>query len=164
MNNELYNNSLVTKFDNKTLQDCNEYKDSFLQKNNLENFIMREENWVKNNLTFIYSKESCNVQLRINPYYQLINCSIEDNGSTITREYILLPRYLALKELHIHAGWLDNADLLIKIMINYCDSFTYNEITDKVLSSSNPDRREELNTRLQVMIRKFLSYQYLVID
>lgn len=156
--------AISNEFDKVTLKECDEYKSSFLENTDLKDFISQEENWIKNNLSFIYSQYAGNVLLKTNPYHQLVKCSIEGSESSITREYILIPKYLALKELHIHAGWLDKADLLIKIFIDYADSFTYKEIIEKILGNSNPDRKDELNVRLQIMINKFLSYQYLVID
>jgi len=152
------------EFDNRLLKICDEYMISFIKNSDLEDFIIQEEKWIKNNLTFIYSKEVFNIQLKINPYHQLIKYSIENEDAITTREYILLPKYLALKELHIHAGWLDKADLLIKVFINYANSFTYDEIIEKILNNSDPNRKDELYVRLQLMIRKFLSYQYMVID
>jgi len=151
-------------FDSEIKKGSDAFKTSFLEKKNLDDFSMREEKWIKNNLTFIYAKEPGNVLLKINPYHQIVKYIVENNGAEETREYILLPKYLALQKLQIHAGQLEKADLLIKVFINYADSFTLNEITEKILQNSNLNKKEELNARLQLMIRKFLSYQYLIIE
>ncbi len=75
------------------------YRNNFLQENNLDNFIKREEVWIKNNLDYLYSIQDNDIQLTINPYHKLVQYHLENKNEETNAEYIILPKYLASNEL-----------------------------------------------------------------
>lgn len=158
------NHILLKELDNRVEEGNSLFMSNFLKENNLDDFIKEEERWIKNNLDYIYSCQDENVVLKINPYYKLVQYNVKDGKEEINAEYILVPKYLANKSLYIHAGLLEKADLLIKVLINTGGSFELYEIREKIIKNNTPNRKEELQFRLYTMINKFLSYQYLIIE
>lgn len=150
--------------DSLLIAEKEKFQKEFLEKIDINIFKQEEEDWIIKNLDFIYSNNKKDATLKINPYCRFIEKVIltEDNSS-IRKNYILLPKYLALDRLHVHIGEIDKADKMIKLMANYKYQFPLSEIVSVIIDSCTPDKREIMEIKINTIIRKFLSYQYLVI-
>lgn len=154
--NENHDSSIIIEKD--------KYKEDFLNQVDINTFKQEEKIWIKKNLDFIYLNSTEDVVLKINPFCKFIEKkSINEDGEIINKIYIFLPKYLALGHLHIHIGEIDKADKIIKLMANYKHQFHLYEMVNILLSSCTPDKRELMKERIYTLIRKFLSYQYLII-
>lgn len=140
------------------------FKNDFLQKVDIADFIQAEQTWIRNNMDFIFSNKPKEVNLGINPYCRFVEVdSFTEEGSVCKEEYILLPKNLSLQQLYIHVGKVDKADKMINLMKNYKYQFTLSEISNLILSNCETTKRDIMEKRLNTLICKFLSYQYLVI-
>lgn len=137
------------------------FREAFISENNLHEFSQKEQKWIENNLGYLYSEIKDDVVFKINPHFKIVSIINPDSNST--SEYVLLPKSLPLGELYVHVGLIEKADKILHLMINYNKQFTYNELSDVLLGKVDGRKRVQLNERLAVIIRKFLSYQYLVI-
>ena len=118
------------------------YKDSFLKETDISTFSKQELSWVKNNLEFVTIKE-------------------EKTGQE--NEYIILPSKMYLDELYIYERPIEKADKIIHLMINYNNQFTFKELFDTLFKNIEDSKRNQLESKLMEIIRKFISYQYLII-
>lgn len=139
------------------------FKEDFIQNVNIIDFIQEERNWIQKNLNFIYSYKQGEITFKIHPFCRFIDIDSTSEGNLCKEKYIILPKYLSLGHLHIHARKIDKADKMICIMANYKCQFTLSEISAVILSNFDIEKKEFIEKRLNTMIRKFLSYQYLAI-
>lgn len=139
------------------------FKDGFLQDVNLPDFARQEEEWIKNNLDFIYSAKQPDVPMAMNPYGKFVAFDTVEEGKPCKETYLLLPKFLCMSKLVIHAALVDKADKIITVMADYKSEFTFAELSNSMLGHCEIDRRLMLEKNLHTLIRKFLSYQYLVI-
>ena len=68
-----------------------------------------------------------------------------------------------MNQLYIQAYLIDKADQMIFLIRKLSSPFSYDEIANILLGQYDPAKQDLLNRRLDTLIRKFLSYQYLVI-
>lgn len=140
------------------------FENEFLQTIDVHDFARQEQVWIRHNLDFIYSARPEHVNLSINPYCKFIESDATIEGRLCKETYILLPKFLTTNRLVVHAGFVAQADKMIKLMANYKGRFTLAEITDVLLGNCDPLKQAALERNLHTLIRKFLSYQYLVIN
>lgn len=138
-------------------------KEEFSQKIRLENFIREEQDWIKKNLDYIYSITIKDVRLQVHPYCRFIDIYPNEQESAKRETYILIPKYLSMNQLYIQAYLIDKADQMIFLIRKLSSPFSYDEIANILLGQYDPAKQDLLNRRLDTLIRKFLSYQYLVI-
>lgn len=156
---------MISTTTNKLLTEVKaRFKEEFAQKTRLDDFIREEQGWIKKNLDYIYSQTATDVPLKIHPYCQLIELCPNEQEPSKKETYILMPKYLSMQQLYIQASLIDKADQMIVLMRNFGNQFSYNEITNALLGRCDPAKRDLLNKRLDTLIRKFLSYQYLIIS
>lgn len=156
---------MISATTNKLLTEVKaRFKEEFSQKTLLENFIQEEQDWINKNLDYIYSRTAADVPLKIHPYCQFIELYPNEQEAAKKETYILMPKYLSMQQLYIQASLIDKADQMIVLMKNFGKQFSYNEITNALLGQYDPMKRDLLNKRLDTLVRKFLSYQYLVIS
>lgn len=137
------------------------YKDSFLKETDISAFSKQELNWVKNNLDFLYSKYSEERVFHINPYAKFVTIKEEKTGQE--NEYIILPSKMYLDELYIYERPIEKADKIIHLMINYNHQFTFKELFNALFKNIEDSKRDQLESKLMEIVRKFVSYQYLII-
>lgn len=135
------------------------YKEYFLEHYSLNTFIGQEKQWIKNNLDFIYHNRGEDTLLTINPYYKIYKFKEEPGEMS---EYVFLPKYFALKKLYITNYELKDADLFFKLLIRYKSTFSLYELID-IVTNNKKKNYEYLRIRILCIVRKFLSYQFLVI-
>lgn len=124
-------------------------------------FINREKLWIEKNLSLLYKRyEVLDAKLRVNPYVKIIK---HDDGNKISHN-LIIPKFMALQELVIYWWALDGVDLFIESLYNYGGSITGKEIVELSCQDDARVDRCRLEERLNIVIRKFLSYQYLIID
>lgn len=156
---------MISTTTNKFLTEAKaRFEEEFSQKTLLENFIREEQDWIKKNLDYIYSQTAMDVSLKVHPYCQFVNIYPNEQEPTKKETYILMPKYLSMQQLYIQTSLIDKADQMIVLMRNFGDQFSYNEIINVLLGQCDPTKRDLLNKRLDTLIRKFLSYQYLIIS
>lgn len=152
------------KLDSSLIVEIQKFQKGFLEKIDINIFKEEEKKWIRKNLDFIYLSKGEDVTLAINPFCKFIEKDfITENNISIKKSYILLPKYLALDQLHIHIGEIDKADKMIRLMANYKYQFPLSEIVSVILSTCTPDKRKIMEIKINTIIRKFLSYQYLII-
>lgn len=139
------------------------FEDDFFQRVNLPDFARQEEEWIRNNLDFIYSANQPDVPMAMNPYGKFITFDTVEDGKPCKETYLLLPKFLCMNQLVIHAALVDKADKMITLLANYKGEFTFAELSNSMLGHCEMNRRIILEKNLHTLIRKFLSYQYLVI-
>lgn len=137
------------------------YKDSFLKETDISTFSKQELSWVKNNLEFLYSKYREERVFHINPYVKFVTIKEEKTGQE--NEYIILPSKMYLDELYIYERPIEKADKIIHLMINYNNQFTFKELFEALFKNIEDSKRNQLESKLMEIIRKFISYQYLII-
>lgn len=139
-------------------------KEELSQKILIEEFIQKEQDWIKKNLDYIYLQTPDDVHLKVHPYCRFIDICPNELEPEKKETYILIPKYLSMNQLFIQASLIDKADQMILLMRKFGSQFSYNEITNALLGQCDPAKRDLLNKRLDTLIRKFLSYQYLIIS
>lgn len=135
------------------LRNClGQHKDEFMQK---------ERKWVHGNLSLLCSRYNVlDVKLKVNPYMKIVDYRDADK----VKYNLIIPKFLALQEIVIYWWVLDGVDLFIRSLYNYGESVTGREIVELSCGNDSNFDRIRLEERLNIVIRKFLSYQYLVID
>ena len=149
------------KFSDFVMAERDKFEQEFIRSVDLIAFQEQERRWVKNNLDFLYGKSTADAILSIHPYCKFLRD--ESTGNPVTN-YIFVPKSLALGHIHIHIGVLDQADKMIQLIAGYKYQFSREELVSVLLNSCTPSKRITLRERIDTLIRKFLSYQYLVIN
>lgn len=139
------------------------FKDVFLQTTDLPDFVRQEEKWIRNNLDFIYTARPQDARMKVNPYCKFVVFDTVEEGNPGKETCILLPKFLGRNELVIHGAWVAKADKIITLLANYKKEFTFSELADSLCDPGDPGKRAMLEDHLNTLIRKFLSYQYVVI-
>lgn len=143
------------------------FKKVFLQTANLPDFVRQEEKWIRNNLDFIYAGCPQEARMKVNPYGKFVVFDTVGEGKEEDKPgketCLFLPRFLGMNEWVIHGAWVAKADKMITLLANYKKEFTFSELADSLFEGSDPAKRAMLEDHLNTLIRKFLSYQYVVI-
>lgn len=150
------------QFKDLFIRDIEISKENFIKENLLDDFIRKEENCIRNNLEYLYSKEKRTIRFKINPFLEIKSYEMDETEKNKTRIFALVPKFLALQNLQIQYSELSNADLFLLPLINKFkhDPFYLEEVTNGIFTNN----RDVLRLKVVYMIRKFLSYQYLLVD
>lgn len=125
--------------------------------NNLEFIIKTEEDIIRNNLEILYhSYDIMNKKFIPSPLLTLFQ--INQNGIFVP--HIVMPKYFATQELEFYWAELIGVDTFISSLSKYGEPMSGLEIVEesskKSLNTSNT-----FYNKLNTVLRKFLSYQYI---
>lgn len=136
------------------------YKEDLIKQYSQDVIINNEQQWIFNNLTLLYRKDNniLNYSMIVNPYLLIKNIEYESNNY---KTFVFVPKNLAINDFFIFYAELDKVNIFLKSLVNYADPFTGNEIIE-ILSKNNLYDNHHITNRISLIIRKFLSYQYIV--
>lgn len=122
-------------------------------KTQLDKIVTTEKTIVDTNLSILYSQyDIMSEELIVSPLLEMREYEINDKRMP----HIMMPRYLATQSLEFYWAELSGVDLFLQSLINYGDHFKGEEI---IASISSRDYNN-LYQRINIVMRKFLSYQY----
>lgn len=122
-------------------------------KSQLDKIIAIEKTIVDANLTILYAQyDIMSEELIVSPLLELREYG-NDGEKT---PHILMPRYLATQSFEFYWAELSGVDLFLQSLINYGDSF----IGKEIITSVSPKEHDNLYYRMNIVLRKFLSYHY----
>lgn len=120
---------------------------------NLDKIFAIEKAIVDINLSILYSQyDIMSEELVVSPLLVMREYEIDNKRIP----HVMLPRYLATQSFEFYWAELYGVDLFLTSLIKYGDQFKGHDI---VSSISNGDC-EKLYQRINIVLRKFLSYQY----
>lgn len=127
----------------------------------LDEIIPNEELWAKQNLQILYNFNNVlGVKIRHNPYIEIRNYGNGDN----LEQVLFLPKYLATQSLELYFAVLKGVDRFITSIVEYANPITGEELLELLYSTNDNNNMETLKFRMNIVFRKFLSYQYLIIN
>lgn len=122
-------------------------------KSQLDKVVAIEKTIIDANLSILYSQyDIMSEKLMVSP--QLVMSEYKIDGRLTP--HVMMPRYLATQSFEFYWAELYGVDLFLTSLIKYGDQFTGQDI----VSSISNGERDKLYQRVNIVLRKFLSYQY----
>lgn len=120
----------------------------------------KEQIWIRKSLETLYNYEDVlEFSIRPNPY-AVIRDYIVGNKK---QPHIMMPKFLATQNLEFYWAELNGVDLFLVSIFNYENKISGNEIMNFCIADSIKNK-QHLISRMNIAIRKFLSYQYVILD
>lgn len=123
--------------------------------------IQNEKKWITESLTALYDKyDVLDIKFIANPYLRIYDKVIDG----VTEYHLFMPKYFATQEMIIYWSKLKAVDLFMNSLSQYNAPISGNEIIEITFSNNPNVNINRLKERMNIVIRKFLSYQYLIIN
>lgn len=115
---------------------------------------------VRQNLKMLYSSYNVmDISIIHSPLLELRSYLV---GDKIT-PHVILPKYIATGNLEFYWAELSGVDLFLTSLCKYNHPISGNEI-HRIACDTTDMKQDRLYSRLNVVIRKFLSYQYISLN
>ena len=126
-----------------------------------DEFVQNERRWINNNLSVLYGKYNVlDVELNVNPYIRIVDYTVQEQILL----YLIIPKFWALQEMVFYHWKLDGVDAFMNSLYHYGSKIKGQDIIEFSCDYGSCANKERLSERMNIVFRKFLSYQYLIVE